>query len=145
MNDVATRRPATASGEQPAAVLVVFGITGDLAEGDDVPVAVPAGAGRSCPRRPILGMKMPRSTAATSCHRSHAQADRSHGQPMLRQRPHRSLSDAPAIEETTSRPAGASGCCSAVKAITSPPAGRPLLVQSDRARLRRSAGPGYPR
>ena len=57
MNDVATRRPATASGEQPAAVLVVFGITGDLAEGDDVPVAVPAGAGRSCPRRPILGMK----------------------------------------------------------------------------------------
>ena len=50
MNDVATRgpvrRPATASGEQPAAVIVVFGITGDLAEGDDVPVAVPAGAGR---------------------------------------------------------------------------------------------------
>ena len=54
MNDVATRRPvrrpvrrpATASGEQPAAVLVVFGITGDLAEGDGVPVAVPAGAGR---------------------------------------------------------------------------------------------------
>jgi glucose-6-phosphate 1-dehydrogenase len=35
MNDVATRRPvrrpATTSGEQPAAVLVVFGITGDLA------------------------------------------------------------------------------------------------------------------
>ena len=37
MNDVATRRPATASGEQPAAVSVVTGITGDLAEGDDVP------------------------------------------------------------------------------------------------------------
>jgi len=49
MNDVATRRPATASGEQPAAVLVVFGITGDLAEGDDVPVAVPAGAGAVLP------------------------------------------------------------------------------------------------
>jgi glucose-6-phosphate 1-dehydrogenase len=35
MNDVATRTPAlgpaTTSGEQPAAVLVVFGITGDLA------------------------------------------------------------------------------------------------------------------
>ena len=35
MNDVATRRPvrrpATASGKQPAPVLVVFGITGDLA------------------------------------------------------------------------------------------------------------------
>jgi hypothetical protein len=31
---------------------------------------------------------------------------------MLRQRPHRSLSDARAIEETPSRPAGPSGCCS---------------------------------
>ena len=40
------RRPARTNGEQPAPVLVVFGITGDLAEGDDVPVAVPAGAGR---------------------------------------------------------------------------------------------------
>ena len=32
------RRPARTNGEQPAPVLVVFGITGD--EGDDVPVAV---------------------------------------------------------------------------------------------------------
>ena len=49
MNDVATRRPprtpATASGDQPAAALVVFGIAGDLVEANDLPVTVPAGAG----------------------------------------------------------------------------------------------------
>jgi len=50
MNDVATRTPTEPrDGQRRAAcpaVSVVSGITGDLAEGDDVPVAVPAGAGR---------------------------------------------------------------------------------------------------
>ena len=84
-------------------------------------------SGAACSRRPILGMKMPRSTAATSCHRSRAPADRSNGHPMLRQRPHRSLSDAPAIEETTSRPAGPNGCRSAVKSDHVVPSGSPAL------------------
>ena len=75
-NDAGTARsvptPARPGGEQPADALVIFGITGDLAEDDDVPLALPARAPRAAD---IARSSAWPSTTGPSTHlREHARA-----------------------------------------------------------------------